>query len=389
VSDPRALETALRAALGAAITGYERALGLPWSVHAKAGLFTANGRTLATTAASVASLGTTVRAIAGFFADEWAPGDAAITNDQDSGATHVAEMTLVRPLWPAGGTSGKPAVFAAIRAHIPDFGGWHLGGYSPEAIDRWAEGGRIVPVKVALAGAERREAVETLMLNSRTPALTTASVRALIATAANLAGMAAPLLAAPGFAAAHTALTAGESDAIARALAALSLGPHRASIPIGPLWNGAGAGAVDAIVERRNRLHVALAGPPVHALPINLTRPMVEDLVLAAIEAALALPPFLTGALRAGVDIAEPGPCLLDAAVPTPVGLGRETTGRALFAALVQALAAGGIAADADALWRAYQGRAIAAKVDATTGRVGTRHAGIIAATEAERARAP
>ena len=169
MSDPRTLESSLRAALGGAITGYERSLGLPWSVHAKAGLFAADGRTLAATAASAASLGATVRAIADFFADDWAPGDAAITNDQDSGATHVAEMTLVRPLWPAGSTGGKPAAFAIVRADIPDFGGWHLGGYSPQAIDRWAEGGRIVPVKVALAGTERREAVETLMLNSRTP----------------------------------------------------------------------------------------------------------------------------------------------------------------------------------------------------------------------------
>lgn len=389
MSDPLALAASLRAALGAAITGYERSLRLPWSVHAKAGLFAADGRTLATTAATAASLSATVRAIAGFFADDWRPGDAAITNDQESGATHVAELTLVQPMWSHGAATGRPTTFAVVRADIPDFGGWHLGGYSPEAIDRWAEGGRIVPVKVALAGAERREAIETLMLNSRTPALTTASVRALIATAAALAKTLAPLLAAPGFAAAHAALEADETEAIARTLAAFGPGPLRASIPIGPLWNGADVGAVDATAERRNRLHLTLAAPPTHALPVNLTRPMAEDLVLAAIEAALALPPCITGALCAAVDIARSGPSLLDAALPAPVGLGRETTGRAVFVAVVRALAAGGITADADALWRAYEGRAIGAKVDAATGRVGVRHAGIVAATEAERVRTP
>src|SRR5690606_15484007 len=67
-------------------------------------------------------------------------------------------------------------------------GGWMIGGYSPQAVDRWAEAARFVPAKVLLAGKERRELLDLLQLNSRTPKATKRLALAIAHAASGLDG---------------------------------------------------------------------------------------------------------------------------------------------------------------------------------------------------------
>lgn len=111
---------------------------------------------------TIASLQIVARAVLSFFADDWQPRDAAITNDPFHGSIHVTEFTLVRAMEEGGVVS---------RMRVPDIGGMHFGGLSRDVFDTWGEGARFTPVKIAVEGTPRRQALELLSLNSRAPTL--------------------------------------------------------------------------------------------------------------------------------------------------------------------------------------------------------------------------
>jgi N-methylhydantoinase B/oxoprolinase/acetone carboxylase alpha subunit len=111
---------------------------------------------------------------------DWNEGDVAITTDVYHGSSHPTELTAATPVMQAGRITG----WKLARTQLPDLGGWELGCYSPRAMDIWAEAARIVPAKAFLKGQPRREVLELLELNSRTPkgnrAIVTALCRKLI-----------------------------------------------------------------------------------------------------------------------------------------------------------------------------------------------------------------
>jgi len=96
------------------------------------------------------------------FRDSLAPGDAVVSNDPFVGADHVTDFTLAR--------RGKRGI-AFARMRLPDVGGFEFGGFAPQSFDVWGEGARFPALRVALGGAPRREGLELVTLNSRTPAL--------------------------------------------------------------------------------------------------------------------------------------------------------------------------------------------------------------------------
>ena len=255
-------------------------------------------------------------------------------NDPDGGSVHPTQISTVVPIWLTAAADGGPDHWAIVRADIPDFGGWELGGYSPQAIDRWAEAGRVVPVKVRLAGAARREATDTMILNSRTPAITFASVEGMAEAAAGLAARFVELgdfLTSLG---AHSEQArAADAAAVNAALAALTPGQHVGRAEIDVPWDNEDGGSVSLTVERvPTGLHLAFREPPaIDPRPINCTAGMTEDLVLAAVAGALDLDGLHSDALRQAIAIEPPEGSRLAATVPTAVGIGREPPARPCF----------------------------------------------------------
>ena len=100
----------------------------------------------------------------------------------DAGAVNACEIIAVAPVHSSDGLVG----WSVVRGRVPDFGGWEPGGYSPQAVDRWAEGARIEPVKLIANGNYRREVTDLLRLNSRTPATTLRNIQQLAKAAVEL-----------------------------------------------------------------------------------------------------------------------------------------------------------------------------------------------------------
>jgi N-methylhydantoinase B len=97
---------------------------------------------------------------------EFAPGDIAILNDPYAGGTHLPDITMVLPVFPAGHTN--PAFYIANRAHHSDVGGTFPGSMGP-GNEIFQEGLRIPPVRIVRRGRIDREMLDLILLNVRTP----------------------------------------------------------------------------------------------------------------------------------------------------------------------------------------------------------------------------
>ncbi len=97
---------------------------------------------------------------------EFAPGDIAILNDPYAGGTHLPDITMVLPVFPAGESS--PAFYISNRAHHADVGGRYAGSMGP-ATTIFEEGIRIPPVRIVRGGHLDRDVLNLILLNVRTP----------------------------------------------------------------------------------------------------------------------------------------------------------------------------------------------------------------------------
>src|SRR5271170_7720896 len=96
---------------------------------------------------------------------DFAPGDIAILNDPYAGGTHLPDITMVLPVFPAG--DFRPAFYVANRAHHADVGGTFPGSMGP-GNEIFQEGLRIPPVRIVRAGRIDREMLDLILLNVRT-----------------------------------------------------------------------------------------------------------------------------------------------------------------------------------------------------------------------------
>jgi N-methylhydantoinase B len=94
-------------------------------------------------------------------------GDIVLTNDPFSGGTHLQDVSLVTPIF----LQGKLVGYGIVQVPLADIGGQALGGYYPFALEIWAEGVRVTPVKFYRRGQIQRDALTMLLLNSRLPHL--------------------------------------------------------------------------------------------------------------------------------------------------------------------------------------------------------------------------
>lgn len=95
--------------------------------------------------------------------DAVGPGDQIILNDPFAGGTHLNDITIVAPCFVGPSTAPRLLGWAATRAHHADVGGAAPGSLPADAIEIFAEGLRLPPVRLT------PEVRAVLFANSRTP----------------------------------------------------------------------------------------------------------------------------------------------------------------------------------------------------------------------------
>jgi N-methylhydantoinase B/oxoprolinase/acetone carboxylase alpha subunit len=94
------------------------------------------------------------------------PGDVVILNDPFRGGTHLPDITAVSGVFIGAGK--KPAFYVASRAHHADVGGMSPGSM-PLAREIYQEGLRIPPLLLMKGGRMRKDVLELILANVRTP----------------------------------------------------------------------------------------------------------------------------------------------------------------------------------------------------------------------------
>ncbi len=118
------------------------------------------------------------RAIAEKFRGQMKPGDVYLINDPYEGGTHLADVTVVKPIY-----FRDELLFMAInRAHHLDVGGMVAGSYSPEAKEIFHEGIRIPPIRIYEQGEPIQFILDLLKINTRMPDLFESDIRAQVAS---------------------------------------------------------------------------------------------------------------------------------------------------------------------------------------------------------------
>jgi hypothetical protein len=336
-------------------------------VHA--GLFDAKGDALLVSAVGLLpSTSGALAAVRNFFGERWDAGDVALTNDMDAGAINACEFIAVAPVHSGSGVVG----WSVVRGRVPDLGGWEPGGYSPQAVDRWAEGARIEPVKLIASGAYRREITDLLQLNSRTPATTLRHIQQLAEAAIELG-----LAYSRDRVSLKDLISRQRKDEDLRAVAAIgslpqTFSPQRGAVVVP--WSNEKFGDIEVhVAKAAGTLRVALTSPPIASRPINLGRFAAQDIVTVAIAHACGLDSLFTDALSARVDVTVPTPSLLAAPLPATVGLGRQTSGQVLFRATAATLGLSGEQMETG--WQRYRDAACGTGFDPSTGRLAAANA--------------
>ncbi len=130
-------------------------------------LFDAQGEMLAQAAHIPVHLGSMPLSVqAAIEAVPMRPGDMVICNDPFKGGTHLPDITLVAPVFAAGGET--PAFYAASRAHHADVGGMAAGSM-PLSTSLFQEGVIIPPLKFVEQGVIDEKLLRFFLNNVRTP----------------------------------------------------------------------------------------------------------------------------------------------------------------------------------------------------------------------------
>lgn len=118
------------------------------------------------------------QAIAERFRDEVKPGDIFLINDPYEGGTHLADVTVVKPIY----FEGELLLMAINRAHHLDVGGMVAGSYSPMAEEIFHEGIRIPPIRIYEDNEPIQYVIDLLKINTRMPDLFESDIRAQVAS---------------------------------------------------------------------------------------------------------------------------------------------------------------------------------------------------------------
>ena len=308
-----------------------------------------------------------------FFGGSLERSDAIISNDPFVGAWHVTDFTLLF-------RGERGTAFARMR--LPDIGGFELGGLAPQSFDTWGEGARFPALRVAAGGAPRREGLDLVALNSRTPNLVRHGLAVMEQVAAELAD------AIDGGPAIGAESLRQAAEVAAGALAALTPGTYHAQAAVqSPLPGEPPVVRVQLTLDSgRCRLSLAGSDPQLEA-PVNSPPQHTRDVCLAGLADVVPGFPLAPGALDA-VELDPGAGTVAGAGAPAITGQARYHTARAIRQALNAVLhQAGAPLPDGDDGWWQAAGRADYERwVDSATGRLRKKTVDDLRALEARAA---
>lgn len=117
-----------------------------------------------------------VQACLDFFQGDLNEGDVIIVSDPYFGGTHIADFTIVKPVF----YDGQPMFFPSVRGHMLDSGGPAPSGFSIRSREIWHEGLRFSPLKLYEKGERRREVWDLLIKNTRLPQTVQGDLNAMV-----------------------------------------------------------------------------------------------------------------------------------------------------------------------------------------------------------------
>lgn len=106
------------------------------------------------------------------------PGDVFLINDAYTGGTHLADVTVIKPIF----YQGEMLFMAVNRAHHLDVGGLCPGSYSPLAQEIFHEGIRIPPLRIYQEDRPIGDVLDMLRINTRLPDMFLSDIRAQVAS---------------------------------------------------------------------------------------------------------------------------------------------------------------------------------------------------------------
>lgn len=150
-------------------------------LDASAGLFTADGTTLAQACAIPIHLATLIpvlrRVIDTFPPEAMHPGDIFTLNDPYCGGTHLPDIAIVQPVI----VDGRVLAFAAAMTHHQDMGGLTPGSVPTNATEVFQEGLRIPLLKFRDRGVENETLIAMIRQNVRIPDTVMGDIHAQVA----------------------------------------------------------------------------------------------------------------------------------------------------------------------------------------------------------------
>lgn len=150
-------------------------------LDASAGLFTADGQTLAQACAIPIHLATLIpvmqRIMKDFPPDQMHPEDTFLLNDPYTGGTHLPDIAIVQPII----VNGQLIAFSAAMTHHQDVGGMSAGSVPTNATEIYQEGLRLPPLKLRDKGVENATLVAIIRQNVRIPDTVMGDINAQVA----------------------------------------------------------------------------------------------------------------------------------------------------------------------------------------------------------------
>lgn len=150
-------------------------------LDASAGLFTADGQTLAQACAIPIHLATLIpvlrKIIETFPPDRMHPGDTFLLNDPYTGGTHLPDIAIIQPIL----HRGTLIAFSAAMTHHQDMGGMSAGSVPTNATEIYQEGLRLPPLKFRDAGVVNETLVAIIRQNVRIPDTVMGDINAQVA----------------------------------------------------------------------------------------------------------------------------------------------------------------------------------------------------------------
>jgi N-methylhydantoinase B/oxoprolinase/acetone carboxylase alpha subunit len=286
------------------------------------GLFDAQGRMIAQdqgVGVHAGGLGGAVASVMQVAGDSLAAGDVFLHNDPYDGATHQADVCVIRPIYVDGTHLG----FAANRGHWTDVGSMSPGGWSGAAQDVVQEGLLMPGVRLYRAGELQRDIAQLILRNVRLSEQCWGDIQAQIASAIAAERRIEALVAKDGVEGLDAAIEAAFSYTERRFLAALARLPDGEASGEDVIEDdGRGGGPIPIRVRIRKQggtFSADFTGSADHQMaPINCTFACTRAAVIGSLVACIDPEIPLNEALIKRIDVIAPLGSIVNPTYPAP-----------------------------------------------------------------------